>query len=143
MPRPAIEERVRQAVRDDLAVAVSKVPCEAPLNVFAVAKRTGFDRKTLKKYGLDAEIAAAAKQQSTSGRLSPKQEQRRSHSDALHQRDQEITRLRQRCEGLVALICLAEGNAQRLGIDPIELWKPLPMPDRSVSRAGGWKPRRL
>lgn len=143
MPRPAIEEQVRQAVREYLVVAVSKSPGEAPLNVLAVAKRTGFDRKTLKKYGLDVDIAVAAKQQSRGGKLSPQQEQRRSHTDALHQRDHEITLLRQKCEGLVAQICLAEGNAQRLGIDPAELWKPLPMPDRSVSRAGGWKTGRL
>ena len=141
MPRPAIEERVRQAVRDDLALAVNKLPGEAPLNVLAVAKRTAFDRKTLKKYGLDVEIAAAARQQSRGGKLSP-QGQRRSHTDALHQRDQEIALLRQRCEGLVAQICLVEGNAQRLGIDPTEPWKPLPAPDRSASRAGGWKTRR-
>ena len=36
-------------------------------------------------------------------------------------RNTEIVTLRQRCEGLVARICLAEGNAQRLGIDPTEL----------------------
>ena len=30
-------------------------------------------------------------------------------------RNTEIVTLRQRCEGLVARICLAEGNAQRLG----------------------------
>jgi len=89
------------------------------------------------------DIAVAAKQQSRGGKLSPQQAQRRSHTDALHQRDHEITLLRQKCEGLVAQICLAEGNAQRLGIDPAELWKPLPMPDRSVSRAGGWKTGRL
>ncbi len=70
MPRPAIDEQVRQAVRDYLAVAVNKRPDEAPLNVLAVAKCTRFDRKTLKKYGLDAEIAAAAKQQSRGGKLS-------------------------------------------------------------------------
>ena len=143
MPRPAIDEQVRRTVRDYLAVAVNKLPGEAPLNVLAVAKRTGFDRKTLKKYGLDAEIAAAAKQQSTGSKLSPQQEQRRSHADALQQRDQEIALLRQRCERLIAQICMAEGNAQRLGIDPTELWKPLPVPDRSVSRAGGWKTHRL
>ena len=143
MPRPVIETRVRQAVRDYLAVAASKLPGDAPLNVLAVAKRMGFDWKTLKKYGLDVEIAAAAKQQSSGGRLSPQQGQRRSHADALHDRDQEIALLRQRCEGLVAQICLAEGNAQRLAIDPIELWKPLPVPDRSVSRAGKWQSRRL
>ena len=143
MPRPAIDEQVRQAVREYLTVSVNKLPGEAPLNVLAVAKRTGFDRKTLKKYGLDAEIAAAAKQQSTGSKLSPQQEQQRSHADALQQRDQEIALLRQRCERLIAQICMAEGNAQRLGIDPTELWKSLPAPDRSVSRAGGWKTHRL
>ena len=96
MPRPAVEQEVCQAVPSYLAAAVNKPPAEAPLNVLAVAKRTGFDRKTLKKYGLDVEITAAAKQQSSSGKLSPQQEQRRSHIDALHQRDQEIIQLRDR-----------------------------------------------
>ena len=50
--------------------------------------------------------------------------QRRSQADAVHDRDQEIADLRERGESLVARICLAEGDAQRLGIDPVELWKP-------------------
>ena len=106
---------------------------EAPLNVLTVAKQTGFDRKTLKKYGLDIEIGTAAKAQA---KASPRDASRRSPADSLRDRDQEIASLRVRCEGLVARICIAEGNAQRLGIDPAELWKPLMMPDRSASRAG-------
>ncbi len=109
---------------------------EAPLNVLAVAKQTGFDRKTLKKYGLDIEVGKAAKQQVQAGRLSLRETARRSHIDALRDRDKEIAILRQRCEALVARVCLAEGNAQRLGIDPVELWRSLAMPDRSVSHAG-------
>lgn len=140
VPRPPVEEQVRQAVRNYLAAAVTKPAEEAPLNVLAVAKQTGFDRKTLKKYRLDVEVGAASKQQGKAGRLSLRETQRRSQADAVRDRDQVIADLRQRCERLVARICLAEGNAQRLGIDPVELWKPLLMPDRSVSRAGN-KPR--
>jgi hypothetical protein len=137
VPRPSVEHAVREAVRRDVADAVAKSAEEAPLNVLAVAKRTGFNRKTLMKYGLDADVAAAAKVQARAGKQSPREAARRSHAEALNDRDQEIAALRQRCEGLIARVCLAEGNAQRLGIDPVELWKPLAMPDRSVPRAAG------
>lgn len=123
----------------------AKITCqsqESPLNVLAVAKQTCFDRKTLKKYGLDIEVAVAAKQQAKAGKLPPRETERRSHADALRDRDQEIAALRRRCEGLIVRICLTEGNAQRLGIDPVELWKPLPVPDRSVPRGGGPRGRR-
>jgi hypothetical protein len=115
---------------------VDKSAEEAPLNVLAVAKQTGFDRKTLKKYSLDIEVGAAAKQQAQAGKLSLRETARRSQADSLVARDHEIAALRARCEGLVARICLAEGNAQRLGIDPVELWKPLAVPDRSIARSG-------
>jgi len=140
VPRPSMEDQVRQAVRGYLATAVAKTPAVAPLNVLAVAKQTGFDRKTLKKYSLEIEIAAAAEEQKK--RAKPCPTPQRSQADALHDRNEEIAILRQRCEALIARICIAEGNAQRLGIDPVELWKPLAMPDRSVSHAGGGPRRR-
>jgi hypothetical protein len=123
--------------------AVKRSRSEAPLNVFAVAASTGFNRKTLKKYGLDVEIAVAAKNQAKGGKISAREAQQRPHADALRARDQEISELRHRCEELVARICLAEGNAQRIGIDPVELWKPLAAPDRSIPHPGGkWNNRR-
>ena len=141
MPRPSIEHKVRQAVDSYITAAVIKSAEEAPLNALAVAHRTGFDRKTLKKYGPVVEIAAAAKRQAGNGKASPRETAQRSQADALRSRDNEIAVLRARCEGLVARICIGEGNAQRLGIDPVELWKPLPMPNRSVSHAGGSRRR--
>ena len=90
MPRPSMENEVREAVRVYLVTAVAKSPEDAPLHVLAVAKQTGFDRKTLKKYGLDMEIAAAAEEQAKGSELSPREAQRRSQADALHDRDQEI-----------------------------------------------------
>lgn len=136
MPRPPVENEVRSAVKDYLAAAVSRTPEEVPLNVLTVAKQTGFDRKTLKKYGLHLDVAVAAQVQGRGGKESPRQTEQRLHVDALREREREIATLRVRCDGLVARICLAEGNAQRLGIDPVELWKPLAMPNRSVSHAG-------
>jgi hypothetical protein len=78
-----MEEKVRDAVRVYLATAVAMSPEDAPLHVLAVAKQTGFDRKTLKKYGLDMEIAAAAEEQAKGPELSPREVQRRSQADAL------------------------------------------------------------
>ena len=101
---------------------MSRTPEEVPLNVLTVAKQTGFDRKTLKKYGLHLDVAVAAQVQGRGREESPRQTERRLHVDASREREREIAALRVRCEG-VARICLAEGNAQRLGIDPVELWK--------------------
>jgi hypothetical protein len=142
MARPSLEEHVRKAVRDYLLAAETLSPAEAPLSTLAVAKHLNFNRKTLKKYRLDAEIAAAAERQARNGKLSPKEIERRSMNDMLRDRDQEIEAMRRRCEALIAQVCLAEGNAQRLGIDPAELWKPLAMPDRSLPHTGGGRARR-
>lgn len=104
------------------------------LNTLYVAHRLGFNRKTLKNYDLDLEIARASERQARNGKMSPRDSERRSYADKLHQRGSEIEAMRQRCEVLVSRVCLAEGNARRLGIDPTELWKPLPVPDRSLPR---------
>lgn len=141
MPRPSLEEGVRKAVREYLLTAETLSSDQAPLNTLAVAKLLNFDRKTLKKYGLDREIAAAAGRQARNGKLSPKEIERRSMNDMLRDRDQEIGAMRRRCEALIARVCLAEGNAQRLGIDPTELWKPLPMPDRALPYTSGRRAR--
>lgn len=145
MPRPKLEQRVRDAVRRYVLAAETQCAAEAPLNTLAVARRVGFNRKTLKKYGLDAEIARASEKQARNGNMSALKSERRSYADRLNERDCEIETMRRRCEALVARVCLAEGNAQRLGIDPTELWKPLSVPDRSLPhtrkqdrRIGSW-----
>jgi hypothetical protein len=58
MPRPSIEQEVRQAVDAYITAALTKSVEEAPLNVLAVAHQTGFNRKSLKKYRLDVEIGS-------------------------------------------------------------------------------------
>ena len=136
MPRPSIEVNARNSLREYLALAERLSPTEAPLNTSAVAKQLNFDRKTLKKYRLDEEITAAAERQARSGGFSQVDIDRRSVNEMLRVRDQELEAMRRRCEALVEQVCLAEGNAQRLGIDPVELWKPLPLPDRTLPHGG-------
>jgi hypothetical protein len=136
MPRPNLAEQLRKVVREYLTIAETRSAAEAPLNTLAVARQLGHDRKSLKKYGLDAEIAEAAERQASNGKRSPKEIERRSLNDTLRDRASEIESMRRRCEALIARICLAEGNAQQLGIDPTELWKPIPMPDRSLPFTG-------
>jgi len=137
MSRPSLEQNVRKAVREYLLLAENTSPDEARLSTVAVARQLNFDRKTLKKYGLDEEISTAAQRQSRNCALSRKEIGKSLVDDTLRGRDQEIEAMRRRCEALIAQLCLAEGNAQRLGIDPTELWKPLPTPDRSLPHTRG------
>ncbi len=132
MGRPKIEDKVRKAVQHYLLTAETLSPQEAPLNVVAVSKRLGFNRKTLVRYGLDSIIRDASDRQARNGKLSPREIERRSYADMVRDRDNEIAAMRRRCEELIGRICLAEGNAQRLGLDPEQLWEPLRAPDRSV-----------
>ncbi len=132
MPRLKLEAKVRDAVRNYLGIAEGLPPGEAPLNTRAVAREVGFNRKTLKKYGLDTEIAKVAEMRASKGRMSARMSEQYSNYRMPHERKGEIEAMRRRCEALLTRVCLAEGNAQRLGIDPTELWKPLPTPDRSL-----------
>jgi hypothetical protein len=136
LPRPKLEETVGNAVRSYLRAAETQSAEGAPLNTQAVARQVGFNRKTLKKYGLDAEIAAAAEKQRHNGKMSARKSELRRHADAVHEHESEVESMRRRCEALVGKVSLAEGNAQRLGIDPIELWKPLSVPDRTLPHTG-------
>jgi hypothetical protein len=64
VPRPTLVEKAREAVRSYLLTAEMLSPEEAPLNTLSVAHALGSNRKTLKKYGLDVEIARASERQS-------------------------------------------------------------------------------
>jgi hypothetical protein len=65
-------EKAREAVRSYLLTAEMLSPEEAPLNTLSVAHALGFNRKTLKKYGLDVEIARASERQARNGKISPR-----------------------------------------------------------------------
>ncbi len=129
MPRPPEEQRVRKVVEADLAASEAAVPAGSiPVSPTAVSRRTHVHRKTIARYGLDTLIEqTAARIKERIGVVT-----RREHkavSDQQADRDARVAQLERANELLLARIALAEANAQRLGIDPAELWKPVtPLP---------------
>jgi len=132
MPRPPEEQRVRQAVDADLAAAEAAVPAgSVPVSPTAVSRRTHVHRKTLARYELDALI------EQTAARIRERvdvvaRRERKAVSDQLADRDVKITQLERANQLLLARIALAEANAQRLSIDPAELWMPVTPPPRAL-----------
>jgi hypothetical protein len=138
MPRPSEEASVRARVAAELRAAEQAEPGRYPLSLNAVAKRTGVSRVTLRKYGLDTLIRAAAQRQAGAKRTQAQKVQ----ADAgvqIKDLQHDLARAVQANEALLAQIALAEGNAQRLGLDPSELWRPIATPDRTTP----WTPRRV
>jgi hypothetical protein len=125
-------------VAAQILAAEQAEPGRYPLSLNAVAKRTGISRITLRKYGLDDLIREAARRQEGA---------KRTQSDKVRaQTGMQIKDLQERLaravranEALLGQIALAEGNAQRLGLDPSDLWRPIATPDRATP----WTPRRL
>lgn len=131
MARPSEAERVRRLVLDDIARAETAEPGQYPINLYAVSRRTGVHRATIKKYDLLDLITQAAARQNSS-RLTEAQRTRRDAADRLKAKDAELESLRRRGEALAARLALVEGNAQRLGIDPSELYRPVEAPPRTT-----------
>ncbi len=132
MPRPREEESVRTLVQDDLNAAEAAIPAGSiPVNPFAVSRRTHVHRKTIERYGLDTLIQEVAERIRTGSDVITRRE-RTAVADQLSARDTKIATLERANELLLARVALAEANAQRLGIDPAELWRPVTPPPRSV-----------
>jgi hypothetical protein len=138
MPRPSEEASVRARVAAELLAAEQAEPGRFRLSLNGVAKRTGISRTTLRKYGLDTLIRAAALRQAGAKRTQAQKVQ----ADAgvqIKDLQHHLARAVHANEALLAQIALAEGNAQRLGLDPSELWRPIATPDRTTP----WTPRRV
>jgi hypothetical protein len=137
MARPSAEASVRARVAAELQAAEQAEPGRYPLSLNAVAKRTGISRITLRKYGLDVPIRAAARHQAGARRTQAEQARAAASRRIADLRECLAEAVRAN-EALLGQIALAEGNAQRLGIDPSELWAPIAMPLRTTP----WTPRR-
>jgi len=85
---------------------------------------------------------SARKRQITNNREARRTSKRQQDKDAMRCTRQELEKQVQVNKGLVKRLALVEYNAARLGIDPEELYKPMPKPIRSTSRAGSRRDRR-
>jgi hypothetical protein len=146
MPRSSNEEEVRKRVLAYLKTAEVGDPSNVPIDVRNVAKRVQCSPTTIYKYHLDQEITLARQRQANNNPETRKASKRRKERDRMHALARNLEEQQNIDKGLVARIALVEYNAARLGIDPEELFKPMPKPLRSTSRAGikkrSWKSRR-
>ena len=132
MPRPPEEERVRNLVEADLATADAAVPAGSiRISTTAVSRRTRVHRNTIARYGLETLIEQTAARIRERIDVTTRRE-RKAISDRLADRDARIAQLERASELLLARIVLVEANAQRLSIDPAELWKPVTPPPRAL-----------
>ena len=136
MPRSSKEEEVRKKVLAYLKTAEVGDPTDFPVDVRNISRRVRCSPTTIYKYGLEDDISASRKRQAANNPEARRASKRKRDKDAIRAVRSEIEEYSKINKGLVALLTLVEYNAARLGIDPEELYKPMPKPIRSASRAG-------
>lgn len=134
MARPSQKRAVLKAVREDLLRAEVESPDVMPINFKAIAERTGFDRRTIKRHA-EKEIRKAQQAQERNN-LSAARQEEEAYRDRLREKDEEVAKWREQYETLLHRVTQMEHNAVRLGIDPEGLYADLTPVDRSWSRAG-------
>jgi len=135
MARPSERDKIEPKVRDYCSRAVKTTAEEMPLSFLGISQRLNVNRTTLKKY-FSSLIKKAQHQQQGNSATGERKRRPLECAEKLHIRDQEISALTEQNKALLALNALIELNAARLGINPEELYVPVPKPDRRVSRAG-------
>jgi hypothetical protein len=141
MPRSSKEDEVRKRILAYLKTAEAGDPSDFPIDVRNISRRVRCSPTTIYKYGLENEISAARKRQANNNPKARRASKRQKDKDAMRAARSEIEEHSKINKGLVARLALVEYNAARLGFDPEELYKPMPKPMRSVSRAGTRKNR--
>ena len=136
MPRSSKKDEVRKKVLAYLKTAEAGDPSDFPIDVRNISRRVRCSPTTIYKYGLEEEISAARKRQASKNPEARRASKRQKNKDAMRAVRSELEEHSKINKGLVARLALVEYNAARLGIDPEELYKPMPKPLRSTSRAG-------
>ena len=134
MGRPSQKKEVLKAVREDLLRAEVESPDVMPINFTAIAERTGFDRRTIKRHA-EKEVRKAQQAQERNN-LSAARQEEEAYRDKLREKDAEVATWRERYETLLLQVTKMEHNAVRFGIDPEALYAEMTPVDRTWSRAG-------
>ena len=136
MGRKSEETKITMAVRAYLAAGEDQLPEQYRLDVKHVATAVGVSRTSLYKYGLVAEIQAAAQRQRERMGIEGEPTRRQRWHDLVRRLREELQQATLRNKALVAQLNLVEANAARLGIDPEALFQPLVKPARTLPRNG-------
>lgn len=136
MARPSKYEEVSVALKRYLEAAETDTVAEYPLDIKSIAIRLGVSRTTLYTYQFDQEIRAAEKRRSANQQPSTEDIERQTLADTIQKLRGELAQAQERNKNLLGVINIIEANAVRIGMDPEELYRPIPKPLRQVTRAG-------
>lgn len=136
MPRSSKEEEVRKKVLAYLKIAEVGDPADFPIDVRNLSRRVRCSPTTLYKYDLENEISASRIRQADNNPETRRASKRQKDKDAIRAVRSEIEEYSKINKGLIARLALVEYNAARLGIEPEDLYRAMPKPIRSSSRAG-------
>lgn len=134
MGRPSERDATLKEVAGYLRKAEVASPKDMPITFAAIARATGIDRRTVKRHA--AKVIEKAKKVQAREQMPPARQEEEAYLDSLREKDEEIAAWKAKYQAMLARSVIIEVNAQRLGIDPDELYREVPRPDRSVSRAG-------
>lgn len=125
MANRSVDSEAREAIAQFLAEAETRPPAVAPISRRAIADATGYHWKTINKYITEEQLQGAQRRQARHAKAEIS-----GVSESLVKARREIEGWRERYEAVVAQLALVEGNARRLGYDPAELYRALPVPPR-------------
>jgi hypothetical protein len=137
MPRSSKEEEVRKKILAYLKTAEVGDPADFPIDVRNISRRIRCSPTTIYKYSLEDEISASRERQANNNPETRRASKRQKDKDAIRAVRSELEEYSKINKRLVARLALVEHNAARLGIDAEELYKAMPKPIRSASRASG------
>ena len=136
MPRSSKEEEVRKKVLAYLKTAEVGDPADFPIDVRNISRRVRCSPTTIYKYSIEDDIFASRKRQANNNPETRRVSKRQKDKDAIRAVRSDSEEQSRINKGLVGRLALVEYNAARLGLDPEDLYKPMPKPIRSASRAG-------
>lgn len=135
MGRPSKKDRIIEAVDEYLTKAICESPDEYSIDAKTISEVVNCSRASIYNYGLQDKIREASDKQAKFYKRNGGSGKRTLH-DIIDDLRVEIKRVETHNLNLLERLNLVEANAERLGIDPEELYKPVMTPSRLTPRTG-------
>jgi hypothetical protein len=141
-PRPLRREGLVQKAHDILLKWTKLSPETHPINLARLAQELVVSRQALYDNGLDKELGRYEKLQSKNFSRNQSTPNRKSSDQQIADLKEQVTDLQQKLDGWIERWAAVEYNARMLGIDPNEIFAPLPPPGRGPGRIHSQKKTR-
>lgn len=142
-PRPLRRESLVQKAHEILLKWIKLSPETHPINLARLAKALKVSRQALYDNGLDDEIDRYKALQRKNFSRSRSTPDRKSSDQQIAELKAQVADLQQKLDGWIERWAAVEYNARMLGIDPDDIFAPLPNLERAgIARRSGTRSRR-